>query len=82
MSDEQLQSVSEQVEVVSRIQLDLQKAVRYGNEVGDFRPLGPKQPFFLDLTQIQTDGASTMPEGNVSKKQPGRPRNHTESENG
>jgi lambda family phage portal protein len=82
LSDVQLQYGRDPEEVFSQIQQDLQMAERYGIEVGHFRPLGPKQPFFLDLTQIQTDGASTMPEGNVSKKQPGRPRNPTESENG
>ena len=28
-------------------------AERYGIEVGHFKPLGPKQPFFLDLTQVE-----------------------------
>ena len=53
LSDVQLQYGRDPEEVFSQIQQDVAMAERYGIEVGHFKPLGPKQPFFLDLTQAE-----------------------------
>ena len=73
LSDVQLQYGRDPEEVFAQIQQDLEMAERYGLTVGHFAPLGPKQPFFLDLTNInQEDLANQVSAGN---KRPGRPRN-------
>jgi lambda family phage portal protein len=73
LSDVQLQYGRDPEEVFAQIQQDLEMAERYGLTVGHFAPLGPKQPFFLDLTNInQEDLGNQVSAGN---KRPGRPPN-------